>query len=86
MIRQFQAPLESEEGALERAVQAFEVGASKPNETNRQDGSAHPQLDKKVSMLNQALLIGEWVQNFDAAGISDGHEDALGNSPNRIPP
>jgi len=77
MIRQFQASLESEEGALERAVQAFEVGASKPNEANWQDGSAHPQLDKKVSMLNQALLIADWVQNFDTAGISGDYGDSL---------
>ena len=41
-MHQFQVSLESESGGLERAAQAFEVGASKPNEANWQDGSGHP--------------------------------------------
>ena len=43
--------------------------------------SPHAKMNKKVNLLHQVLLIGNWINSFDSQSVND----AFDNSQNRIP-
>tara|TARA_B110000285_G_C14921462_1_gene512788 strand:+ start:140 stop:310 length:171 start_codon:yes stop_codon:yes gene_type:complete len=43
--------------------------------------SQHAKMNKKVNLLQQILLIGNWINQFDAQSINDSFD----NTQNRIP-
>ena len=46
--------------------------------------SIHQKTNKKVNLLHQALLITQWVQQFDTTNVNDCFDNDFNHTPSQI--